>query len=560
MIQNRRILITLGGVLVVAVVMGAIYLPGTLFRGALTPTNKITTVSPIETEPNATKQPISSKLNTVTMTDNTTTTKTADVPSNVASDDVSDDEKSSMDADSTTDSTATTETANVPSNVASDDEDDTTTETVTEEELTTPGFTYVETLSVAEDDTNTFSPDQRPASDTTTEYTLNCEPVSLSDLQDFRAGHEMQWKAEITPATNQKLYYTWKGDELPDKSGNPVNALYEEAGNYYVTAVATPTNNTLTTNVTRPIKEPISDSCSVEILPEEEETVSAKEETAQDDKETAQDDEETAQDDEETAQDDEETAQDDEETAQDDEETAQDDEETAQDDEETAQDDEETAQDDEETTVTQVPTTQTTTTAAQNLSACGTPYPDDISGHWAESYIKKGYDLCLFKGIDGKFHPDWEIYRIEAAYMLLYSLGMEPDEGCFNNSCGTPFMDLTSIEEGAVLRPLFLEELIEGYGRTIFKPHGFLTRAEASAMVVKAFFEPFEGCYTPNCGAGHPNNFFNDINDMWQGRYIRVLWDKGIVTGAGPGRVEPNNYITRAEMAKMIVMAHEQTQ
>ncbi len=144
--------------------------------------------------------------------------------------------------------------------------------------------------------------------------------------------------------------------------------------------------------------------------------------------------------------------------------------------------------------------------------------------------------------------------------MLLYSLGMEPDEGCFNNSCGTPFMDLTSIEEGAVLRPLFLEELIEGYGRTIFKPHGFLTRAEASAMVVKAFFEPFEGCYTPNCGAGHPNNFFNDINDMWQGRYIRVLWDKGIVTGAGPGRVEPNNYITRAEMAKMIVMAHEQTQ
>lgn len=221
-------------------------------------------------------------------------------------------------------------------------------------------------------------------------------------------------------------------------------------------------------------------------------------------------------------------------------------------------DQDKTDEEDEETEGEEEQTVQTED-IAPDLSACGTPYPDDIAGHWAEAFIKRGYDLCLFTGIDGKFYPDRQATRLEAASMILYAKDLEPDTGCYDADCGTPFIDSPGIEAGSILRPLYYDDLVEGYNTYLFKPFSPITRAEAASLIVRAFFEPYEGCYTANCGAGWPDNFFNDITEMWQGQYIRVLWDKGIMTGSGPNRVEPNRYISRAEMAKMIVLAYENT-
>ncbi len=617
LLQNRRILLTLVGVLLVAVVIGAIYLPGTLFRGALTPTI---------TAPISDFQPTSPEVITyTTITESTTTTETAAVPSNMAAPEETADEEINMAyVDMLSDSnvggitsvslaeselsgltegnyTTTTETA---------EEGETSSLAVTGESSTLSELAYSGDLSVIDNDTFTYLPELSPAADTPTEYSLNCEPVSLSDLQDFRAGREMQWKAEITPAVSQTIIYTWSGNELLATNGNPVNALYQEAGTYYVTAIATPVE-TFATNVAGPITEPLFDRCSVEILPAEQssssdaistitlstldhsndlrinsttdETTTTEDQTATysltegadptvtycltegadptvtysltGELEDAAEEEKTVT--ERTVTAEETTVTEETDTAE--EETTVT-ERTVTTEETTVT--EETDTTEEETTVTQVPVTQTTTTVTteQNLSKCGTPYPDDIAGHWAESYIKKGYDECLFTGIDGKFHPDWEIYRMEAASMLLYALGMEPNLKCFDNDCGTPFNDLPSPKEGGIIQPLFDKGLIEGYSRTLFKPKGFLTRAEGASMIVRAFFEPFGRlCTDPHCGAGWPDNFFYDIHDQWQGQYIRVLWDKDILTGSGPNRVEPDNYITRAEMAKMIVMAYEET-
>lgn len=98
LLQNRKILLTLGGVLVVAIVMGAIYLPGTLFRGALTTTTELSTVSPTITAPISAIQPISPELTAVTTTTTESTTpESAAVPSNMATGEVAD-ETLNMDA------------------------------------------------------------------------------------------------------------------------------------------------------------------------------------------------------------------------------------------------------------------------------------------------------------------------------------------------------------------------------------------------------------------------------------------------------------------------------
>ena len=190
----------------------------------------------------------------------------------------------------------------------------------------------------------------------------------------------------------------------------------------------------------------------------------------------------------------------------------------------------------------------------------GVYYPSDIEGHWAEDYIKRGYDYCLFKGVGGKFFPDRNATRIEAASMILYSKDKQPSQTCTTLACLTPFNDLQYEEQGAILNPLYFESLIEGYPNNQFRPQTLITRAEVASLIVRAFFEPFgRECYDPHCGAGWPDNFFIDITETWQGKYIRVLWDLRIMTGSGPNRVDPNRSITRAEMAKMIVLAYEET-
>lgn len=189
----------------------------------------------------------------------------------------------------------------------------------------------------------------------------------------------------------------------------------------------------------------------------------------------------------------------------------------------------------------------------------GVDYPNDVKGHWAETHIKKGYDYCLFRGVDGKFFPDRNATRIEAASMILYAKDKRPSAACTTLACLKPFSDLQNAEQGAILNPLYFEDLIQGYPNNQFRPASLITRAEAASLIVKAFFEPYgPACYDPHCGAGWPDNFFLDITDTWQGKFIRVLWDLRIMTGTGPNRVEPNRSITRAEMAKMIVLAYEE--
>ena len=194
-------------------------------------------------------------------------------------------------------------------------------------------------------------------------------------------------------------------------------------------------------------------------------------------------------------------------------------------------------------------------TAPAVPSKCiGVNYPTDIAGHWAEAAIKKAYDLCLVKGYaDGTFHPDEQISRFAALKTLMIGRGIKP-ASCYNNSCGTPFTDI-NIKQSPYVRQAWKLNLAQGVTPKEFKPAAPLSRAQGAVLIAKFFkVNPFpaNNCFTYNCGAGHPDNFFMDIIHPWQGPYIRAITDAGYMHGAAPNEFQPDRAMTRAEFIKSL--------
>ncbi len=194
--------------------------------------------------------------------------------------------------------------------------------------------------------------------------------------------------------------------------------------------------------------------------------------------------------------------------------------------------------------------------APQPSKCPGVNYPSDVTGHWAKEFIHAGYDICLFKGFkDGTFRPDDTLRKIDAVKLVMLAAGNPPTFGCYDLDCGAPFTDL-GIGDGQWVRAAWERKILKGEEKAKFYPNKAITRGEFSALLAKAFgIQPFKGCFTTNCGAGYPNNYFLDIVQSWQGAYLRSLWDRKIVDPSNQFIFRPDEPITRAEMAKMIMRA-----
>lgn len=188
----------------------------------------------------------------------------------------------------------------------------------------------------------------------------------------------------------------------------------------------------------------------------------------------------------------------------------------------------------------------------------GINYPKDIEGHWAKDYIRTAYDNCIMQGYgDGTFRADQKITRGEAVKVALIGAGVPPKLGCYDTDCGTPFLDLINWQSQWI-RAAWDSKIVKGITSTLFVPGRAITRGEAVVLIAKAFgVSPHKNCYTPNCGAGYPSNFFLDVNDPVLGSYLRALWDRGIIKGTGPNTFDPNRELSRAEMAALVVKLGE---
>jgi len=87
--------------------------------------------------------------------------------------------------------------------------------------------------------------------------------------------------------------------------------------------------------------------------------------------------------------------------------------------------------------------------------------------------------------------------------------------------------------------------LIQGYGDYTFRPDRDITRAEAVAMLVKAF--KFQS------GSSRGQTSFNDVPvDHWAAEAIRLAVNAGMISGYDDGTFRRNQSIRRSELAAMI--------
>ena len=113
---------------------------------------------------------------------------------------------------------------------------------------------------------------------------------------------------------------------------------------------------------------------------------------------------------------------------------------------------------------------------------------------------------------------------------------------------GKTFSDISGANAHAnqpAIEALAARGIIDGKGNGLFDPDANMTRAEFSAIVVRAL-----GLTAKS------NNAFTDVTaDKWYAAYVGTANTYGIVNGVGDGRFNPEGTITRQEAAVMVARA-----
>lgn len=117
-----------------------------------------------------------------------------------------------------------------------------------------------------------------------------------------------------------------------------------------------------------------------------------------------------------------------------------------------------------------------------------------------------------------------------------------------------PFSDLSSAHVNAdAIVALYYEGVVSGYGDGTYKPDNRVSRAEFSKMLVEASdldYAEFDAAVLANC--------FSDVADLpdhWFAPSVCAAKYQGWVSGYDNGRFSPSQEITRAEAAKIVLMA-----
>jgi len=186
----------------------------------------------------------------------------------------------------------------------------------------------------------------------------------------------------------------------------------------------------------------------------------------------------------------------------------------------------------------------TTVFLAATLTTTAFPaqMPRDISGHWAENMIRLAVTMGLFDDepyLLEQFEPNRHMTRVELCGVLnrLYDFTEEAD---------VTFHDVISTSPyGVELRRAAKAGYIVGDDRGRANPEGFLTRAEAAAMIYRIEKYP---------QAPGESRKFIDYQDIptWAAGAVDACVKKGIIKGDNESKFRPNDRLTRAEVVALM--------
>ena len=121
-------------------------------------------------------------------------------------------------------------------------------------------------------------------------------------------------------------------------------------------------------------------------------------------------------------------------------------------------------------------------------------------------------------------------------------------------AAGAAFTDQKQIKNTEAVDMCVALNIISGYPDGSYKPEGNITRAEFTKMLCVLL----NGGNTP-ATATKATPTFSDIrtsaNASWAEGFIEYCYAKGIVSGVGGGKFNPNGNVTATEAAKMLLVA-----
>ncbi|WP_171056421.1 S-layer homology domain-containing protein, partial [Paenibacillus sinopodophylli] len=181
----------------------------------------------------------------------------------------------------------------------------------------------------------------------------------------------------------------------------------------------------------------------------------------------------------------------------------------------------------------------------------------DVEKHWSKSAVNDlGSRLILSAPVNGFFHPNRDITRAEFAGILVRSLGLRRVKGPMH------FVDVKEEEwYSGVVQTAYAYGLISGFGDDTFRPQDNITREQAFIMLAKAMvlIHTDQSQQTVNPSAQLNRFVDSDSLSEWARSGAAMVVEAGLVWGRGGNKLSPKAYITRAEVAMIVLRLLQQT-
>jgi len=193
----------------------------------------------------------------------------------------------------------------------------------------------------------------------------------------------------------------------------------------------------------------------------------------------------------------------------------------------------------------------------------GINFTDVADDLWAKDVIQEAYRGEFLSGFpDNSFKPNDNVQRTQVIVSLVNGLGLSASDGTVLST----YSDREAIPDYAKdeVNTATKKEIVVSYPDTKqLDPTKDATRAEVAAMVYQTLVDAnqvsevnsdYIVSATPD---DNQPKTFADIQNHWAKPFIEGLLDKGLISGFGDGTFKPNEKMTRAQYAALLVKAFD---
>jgi hypothetical protein len=172
--------------------------------------------------------------------------------------------------------------------------------------------------------------------------------------------------------------------------------------------------------------------------------------------------------------------------------------------------------------------------------------------NWAEKYIETLASKYIVKGkTNGLYGPDEYMTRAQFAVLLVRALGLpsEQYDGRFKDVKGNEWFNANGELMAAVKHGI-----IQGKKDGTFAPNEKITRVQAAAMIERAMKLGFLNYDMSQLNTKKKVTDFKDVKQIgtWARTSVEKVYQAGIFSGRSDGRFDPNGYMKRDQMAKVL--------